>query len=113
MPVRTRVAATTSTMVMAKSDIQFQIEQLRMDKVIYDLHSIAMCFLAVLTAVFLPQILFQFVYLSNPTPSATNVLTWIPVISYVVAAAVTVLSFLGNIMRWKKIKALERELWNA
>jgi hypothetical protein len=110
MPVRTRVATTTMT---SKSDLQFQIEQLRMDKVIFDLHSIATCFLAVLTAVFLPQILFQFVYMSNPPPAATNVLTWIPVVSYVVAALVTLGSFLINIMRWKKIKQLERELWNA
>lgn len=106
---RTRVAP----MMMDRAGLQFAISQLRMDKVIYDLHALVVSFLMVLTAVFLPEMLYRVVYGSGQTGADLSILSWIPVVAYSVAVLVTLFVLVSNWMRFQKIKRLERELATA
>lgn len=98
------------TMTLTKADLQFKIGQLRQDKMIFSIESIQISFIAVLTAVFLPEILFRTVYGSGTSGLSPAILSWIPTGSYAVAVLFFLFAAIGNIIRWKKIKRLNRLL---
>lgn len=110
MAVRTVTTRTRVVTSVSKDDLKFQIDQLRKDKMIFDLHCIVVSFLAVLTAVFLPELIYRVIYGAGQTQADLSSLAWIPVAAYAVAAVYTLVSMLMNMMRWKKIKKLEHEL---
>lgn len=113
MAVRPVPSRNRSTVMLSKQDLQFAISQLRMDKVIFDLHAIVVSFISVLTAVFLPEVLYRVVFKSGESGADLSVLSWIPVIAYIVAALFTIFTCVTNWMRWMKIKRLERDLVSA
>lgn len=106
LSARTRVAAP----VLGRADLQFQIEQLRMDKVIFGIEALVVSFLAVLTAVFLPELLYRVMLGAGQTETDLSLLSWIPTVSYAVAVLSTLYVLVSNNMRWAKIKRLERQL---
>lgn len=92
---------------MNKSDLQFQINQLRQDKIIYATESVAvslaMGFLLLLLLVFLPvdSPIITFQGVSYPV---------LPVITCTVAVVYWLFITIGNLMRFQKIKELEKQL---
>lgn len=81
-------------------DLRFQIQQLRMDKVIFAVEAIAICFLCFLILVGFPMI---YAYIPNLPPYAGVVVLG-------VAVAAVLLALLGNIGRYMTIRRLEKEL---
>ena len=98
------------TMPLTKADLQFKIGQVRQDKMIFSIESIQVSFIAVLTAVFLPEILFRTVYGNGTSGLSPEILSWIPTGSYAVAVLFFVFAAVGNVLRWNKIKRLNRQL---
>lgn len=98
------------TMTLTKADLQFKITQLRQDKMIFPIESIQVSFIAVLTAVFLPEILFRTVFGNGTTGMNPEILSWIPTGSYAVAVLFFLFAAVGNIIRWQKLMQLNRQL---
>lgn len=80
--------------------VQFQIQQLRMDKVIYAVEAILICFVSFLLLVGLPMIYSYYPKLPNYTG----------IVLLGVAVAAVLFSLVGNVLRFKQIRRLEREL---
>ena len=81
-------------------NLQFQIQQLRLDKLIFAVDAIAVCFAVFLILLSLPII---YAYLPTLPPQTSLVLLGLAVLSVIVAIS-------GNIGRMMKIKKLEKEL---
>jgi len=82
------------------SGLQFQIQQLRLDKLIFAVDAIAICFAVFLILLSLPII---YAYLPTLPPQTSLVILGLAVISVIVAIS-------GNLGRMMKIKKLEKEL---
>ena len=81
-------------------DLQFQISQLRIDKIIFAIDALLVCFTVFLLLVSLP-LLYSYV----PTlPQYT------PAVLVGVAVASSLFALGGNVLRWRKIRSLESEL---
>lgn len=85
---------------VAKDDLQFRIQQLRLDKIVYAVDAIAVCFLTFLLFISLPMV---YSFIPNLPPQTPVVVLGIAVLSVVFAVS-------GNIGRWLTIRKLEREL---
>ena len=81
-------------------NLQFQIQQLRLDKLIFAVDAIAICFAVFLILLSLPII---YAYLPTLPPQTSLILLGIAIFSVIAAIS-------GNIGRWLKIKKLEKEL---
>ena len=81
------------------SGLQFQIQQLRLDKLIFAVDAIAICFAVFLILLSLPII---YAYLPTLPPQTSLVILGLAVISVIVAIS-------GNLGRMMKIKKLEKE----
>ena len=81
------------------SGLQFQIQQLRLDKLIFAVDAIAICFAVFLILLSLPII---YAYLPTLPPQTSLVLLGLAVLSVIVAIS-------GNLGRMMKIKKLEKE----
>ena len=81
-------------------NLQFQIQQLRLDKLIFAVDAIAICFAVFLILLSLPII---YAYLPTLPPQTSLVLLGLAVLSVIVAIS-------GNLGRMMKIKKLEKEL---
>ena len=81
-------------------NLQFQIQQLRLDKLIFAVDAIAVCFAVFLILLSLPII---YAYLPTLPPQTSLVLLGLAVLSVIVAIS-------GNLGRMMKIKKLEKEL---
>ena len=81
-------------------NLQFQIQQLRLDKLIFAVDAIAVCFAVFLILLSLPII---YAYLPTLPPQTSLVLLGLAVLSVIVAIS-------GNIGRMMKIKKLEKKL---
>ncbi len=112
MPAIKKVVTSPQTTV-TKADLMFQIDQLRKDKMIFALEAIKVSFAAVLTAVFLPELLFRLLYSNTALKLDPEMLSLIPGISYGVAMVWSIFVGVTNVMRWSKIKALEQQLATA
>src|SRR3989344_4737711 len=102
-----------SDMKMAKADLQFAIDQMRKDKMIYGVEALVVSFLCVLSAVFLPEALYRIVFSSGKVQSNLDLLNWVPTASYVIAAAFSLFVLVSNGMRLKSIRMMEMALKSA
>lgn len=90
--------------------LRFQISQLRQDKVIYAVESIAVFVLALFISAFLPNLLLRYFFDQNTLTEVPMVIEYIPVAAFVVGVGYFLYATLGNLGRLKKIKSLEKEL---
>lgn len=87
-------------MVKNQQDLQFQLNQLRLDKIVYAVDAMLVCFTVFLLLVSLPLL-----YVYVPTlPQYT------PAVLVGVAVAVSLFALLGNARRFLKIRKIEGEL---
>lgn len=90
--------------------LQFSIDQLRKDKMIYAIESISVFILAIATTIYLPSLLIQYVYANQQLTEEPALLTYIPAAAYGISLLFFVYAMVTNIMRMQKIKKLEKEL---
>mgnify|MGYP003394480497 CR=1 FL=1 len=83
---------------MSKDDLQFQIDQLRKDKIIYGVEACAT------TLICLFGLHFSIVYLTDPLRYKVNMAL------LAIAVIYTLYMGIGNAMRLMKVKKLEAEL---
>jgi len=88
---------------LSKADMQFTVEQLRKDAVIFTLESIAVTILAMLLFSGLQFIAFQYPVMAEQLPLIAELLLIIPLAFWVFVV-------FGNMWRWMKINKLERLL---
>lgn len=81
-------------------EIQFQIQQLRMDELIYPVGAIAVCFAVFLVLLSLPVLYTYLPRLPQQTPLAL----------LAVAVGSVILALLGNFIRCLKLRRLQKEL---
>jgi hypothetical protein len=95
---------------MNQSSLQFQISQLRQEKVIYALESIAVFIFSLFVSALLPQLLFRYVYADQQLTAEPKLLEYIPLAAFVLGAGFFIYAMIGNFMRMGKIRRLESEL---
>lgn len=83
-----------------KAAFQFQIQQLRMDKIVYAVDALLVCFAAFLLLVSLPMF-YAFV---------PNLPQYTPMVVVGLAILAALYALIGNALRLKKIRKLEEEL---
>jgi len=93
-----------------RTSLQFQIEQLRQEKMIYAVESVAVFILSLFLSVFLPNLLFQYVFANQQLTEAPKVLEYIPVASFVIGVGFFLFSMAGNFLRMLKVRNLEKQL---
>lgn len=88
---------------MAKAqqvDLQFQINQLRLDKIIFAVEALLVCFIAFLLLVSLPLLYAYVPMLPQYTPA----------VLVAIAVVVSLGTLISNVRRFLKIRRLENEL---
>jgi hypothetical protein len=95
---------------MKQSTIQFQIDQLRKDKMIVVMEAIAIQVFALFVSAYAPQLLLRYYYQNQQLFEEPALLTYIPVASFAVGALFFIYAVVSNILRWRKIKQLEEEM---
>lgn len=90
--------------------LRFKISQLRQDKVIYAVESIAVFVLALFASAFLPNLLLRYFYDQTTLTEVPPLLEYIPVAAFLVGVGYFVYVMIGNMGRLSKIKKLEKEL---
>lgn len=95
---------------MNATHLRFQIDQLRQDKIIYGVGSIAVFILAFFVAVFLPQLMYQFYYVNQTLTAEPPEMKYIPVATFVIAIGYFLFSAWQVMMKKAKIMRLEKEL---
>lgn len=113
MPTVKKMAVVPQPANLTKADLMFEIDQLRKDKMVFSLEAIQVLFASVLTAVFLPELLFRVLYGNTKFQLDPEMLSLIPGVAYGVAMVWTLFVGVANTMRWSKIKALEQQLVTA
>lgn len=98
---------------MTKADLQFTIDQMRKEKMVYGIDSLAVSLIMVLTAVFLPELLYRVVFANPESSLDPNVLNNVAPVAYGIAVAYFVFAMVGNFLRCKKIERLEKDLVSA
>lgn len=83
-----------------KMALQFQIQQLRMDKIVYAVDALLVCFSAFLLLVSLPML-----YVLAP-----NLPQYTPMVVVGLAILAALYALIGNALRLKQIRKLEEEL---
>lgn len=91
---------TRKTVSRIKPNLEFQIQQLRLDKLIFSVEAILVCFAVFLLLMFFP-VFYRFF------PAIPDV---VPVIILVAAILATIYALATNLWRWRKIIKLEKEL---
>lgn len=82
---------------MKKQNLEFEIDQLRKDRMIYALESIALTFVIELGYVFLSIITRKPLYL-------------VAVLGFLISVGYFLFMMIGNLIRYKKIKKFEKTL---
>lgn len=90
--------------------LRFKISQLRHDKLIYAVESIAVFVLALFASAYLPNLLLRYFYDQATLTEIPPVLEYIPVAAFVVGVGFFLYAMLGNLARMGKIKKMEAEL---
>ncbi|MEO8581078.1 MAG: hypothetical protein ABI425_00700 [Patescibacteria group bacterium] len=96
--------------MMQVQHLEFKIDQLRKDKMILSLMSINVFILSLFLALFLPQLLFQFVFASQNLTAEPPVLTYIPAAGFVIGVGFFIYAVVMILMKKMKIMQLETEL---
>ncbi len=92
------------------SSQQFKIQQLRLDKMILGIETIAVFILAVMVTIFLPSILYTYAYADQQLTAEPPVMQYIPVASFGVAVLFFAYATLKSIGKMRQIAKLEREM---
>jgi hypothetical protein len=95
---------------MNYSSLQFEILQLRQEQLTKAVEAIAVFLFSIFVAVFLPQLLFTYLYANAALTQEPVLLKYIPVASFVVGVGYFGYAVLGNIFRSAKIKKLSMQL---
>lgn len=95
---------------MHTHNLEFRIDQLRKDKMILILESIAIFIFALFVTVFLPQLLFQFLFANKELTAEPPVIKFIPVVSFAIAMIYFVYATVLLMMKKMKIMQLEKEM---
>lgn len=95
---------------MHMSSLQFKIDQLRKDKMIYILETLSVFVLALFVTAFLPQLIFQYVYANAQLTAEPAVFQYITPAAFGVAVLFFLYAMITNIGRARKIRSLEKEL---
>lgn len=90
--------------------LHFTIDQLRKENLVKATEAIAFLILAFFITVYLPTILFQFVFASQQLTEEPAVIRYIPVASFVIAIAYFVYALVGNVRRMLQIMKLEKQM---
>lgn len=93
--------------------LRFQISQLRQDKVVYAVESIAVFIFSLFASAFLPNILMQYVFTDPNLTKLPAVVEYTPILAFVVAMVYFFYAMAGNVGRLSQIKKLEKELEDA
>ena len=100
-----------ATPEMKKELLQFQIEQLRSEKVSCATDGVLVAVLGILSAVFLPEMILRIVLANNPNLTQPPVLlTYLPYIAYGISFLYGIWVLVVNGMRQKKIAEMFAEL---
>lgn len=92
--------ASPSTELQRRQDLQFQVQQLRIDKIVFALEALLIAFLSFLLLVGFPMI---YAYIPNLPPYSGLVILGIGV-------GAGLLALLSNLGRFMTIRRLEKEL---
>ncbi len=92
------------------SHLHFKIDQLRKDQMIYAIEAIAVLVMSVFVALFLPQILFKYLYANQALMEEPALLANLPTIIFAIGIGYFVFAMVGNLMRMMQIKKLEKQL---
>lgn len=95
---------------MKCSQLQFDIDQLRKEKMIYAIESIAVFVFALFATVFLPQLLYKYFYANQKLLEEPKLLGYIPVAAFVIGMGYFAYAMITNLIRAVKIRRLEKEL---
>lgn len=96
---------------MHRHNLYKQIASLQRRQVNAGVESVAVSLFAVITAVLLPQLVFQYLVETNPDALENTVaLQYIPHAAYALAALVFVVMIVGNFLRNRRINRIEQEL---
>lgn len=90
--------------------LRFKISQLRQDKQLFAIESIAVFVFALFTSAFLPNLLLRYFYDQATLTEVPPVLEYIPVAAFVVGVGFFLFVLFTNMGRLNKIKKLEKEL---
>lgn len=92
------------------STLQFKIDQLRKDKMILAIESIAVFIFSLFVSIFLPQLIYTYFYADQQLLAEPKVLTYIPVISFIIGVGYFLYMLVMNITKATQVKRLEAEL---
>lgn len=95
------------------TQIEFTIEQLRAKNISTSLNALLIVVTSFFVAAFLPQLLVQFVYASQPMLEAPVVLQYLPLGLFLIGSGYFVYAMISNLMRERQIAALMVELEKA
>jgi hypothetical protein len=95
---------------MNTSSMQFQIQQLRQDKINASVSSIAVFVFALFSVALLPQLIFQYFYAGQQLLEQPKVLELIPLTAFLLGVIHFLSVAFTNAIRTKKINELEEEL---
>ncbi len=90
--------------------VKFKISQLQKEKMTLDLELLAVLFAATFTSVFLPQLLFRYIYANQQLTAEPKLLEYIPLAAFVVGAVYFVYAVIANIQKSMQIKNLRKEM---
>ncbi len=92
------------------SNLQFKIDQLRKEKMILGIESIAVFIFSLFISIFLPQLLYTYFYADQQLLAEPKLLTYIPVISFVIGIAYFLYMVFMNTSKATQVKRMEAEL---
>jgi hypothetical protein len=90
--------------------LQFKIDQLRQDKIIFAVESISVFIFCLFISIFLPNLLIRYVYTDPNMVEAPKIFDYIPVFSFGLGTLYFIYMIVSNISRFMQVKKLEQEL---
>ncbi len=90
--------------------LRFKIQQLRQDKIIFAIESIAVIVFALFVSAFLPNLLLRYFYAKQNLTEVPPSIEYIPVVAFVVGVGYFLFAMVTNLGRWDQVKRLEKQL---
>lgn len=96
---------------MQMNNLQFEIQNEQHNRLVAAVEAFLISFFAIITALLLPQLLFQFL-IQNPNfnPAQSALLTNLPAIAYGVATFFVLYALMGNFLRTRRLRQLKQDL---
>jgi len=95
---------------MKTSQLQYEANALRLEKMILGIETIAVYLAALFTSALLPSLLFQYVYKNANPFEQPAVIQYIPVAAFIIATLYFVYAIVMIIGKANKVKQLEKEM---